>query len=236
MITLPASEHFGMERSSNQREAELSLVPEPRTDTAIAVVALVQVQRLAAERRASAEESLAVARAFEERVAEECNTVTTLSVASDAAHAAEREAEERVRLSRERLEELAMMRQSEQQWYDDLRHAEESARLEVAGACERLELARRTLADAIAARSANPVPAPGPRPLEDEAQAEYEDAVRLLDGSRACRERADAEVAQMRVRVELLSGTSGLDTDAVRRVVERRLADKLRNETKEGSA
>ena len=63
---------------------------------------------------------------------------------------------------------------------------------------------------------------------EREAQAEFNRVAETLNAARAKRIEADADVAALRARVELLAGTNGLDADALRRVVERRTADALR--------
>jgi hypothetical protein len=42
------------------------------------------------------------------------------------------------------------------------------------------------------------------------------------------RVKAEADLSEMRTRIELLSGTNGLSAEAIKRIVERRIADRLR--------
>jgi hypothetical protein len=236
MITQPAIEVLQMNRSSNQAGVEHLLVPGSNTNTEVAVAALTEVQELAAQRRASAEQSLAQARAFEERLADERNLIATLADAADAARAAEREAVEQLRVAREHLDGLEMMRRAELQIYADLRNAEAAAQAEVARVKECLAVAQEALESATAARNAHPIPSAEPSALEEDARADYDSATRFLDECRSARARADAEIVQMHLRIELLSGTTDLDADAVKRVVARRIADQLRKGAKEGPA
>src|ERR1019366_6427137 len=60
------------------------------------------------------------------------------------------------------------------------------------------------------------------------ARAEVDSGVRLLDERRDARIRAEAEVAQMQSGLELLSGRNGMNPDAIQRMLERRIADRLR--------
>jgi chromosome segregation ATPase len=63
------------------------------------------------------------------------------------------------------------------------------------------------------------------------AQAALNAALHALSDCRADRARADADVAEMHARLDALSKTNGLSTDAAKRVVERRLADERRRAT-----
>jgi chromosome segregation ATPase len=141
-------------------------------DVEAATVALVEAQRLAAEKRAIAENVLAEARAFEQQLAAESESVATMMSIVAVAQTAEAEA------------------------------------------AARLSGARDKLAALIAA--------------EADARAEVETAQTLLRERREARVAAETGVAQMRARIELLSGTNGLHPDALKRIVERRLADRLR--------
>jgi hypothetical protein len=199
--------------------------PKGDPETTVAVIALTEAQKLAAQRRASAEDELAQARAFEEHLAQEHNTIALLASAVEAARRAEREAGERVREKRENVEALLAKRESDARRAEELRCAEEAALAEVARAQEQLDLAQRGLKDARAARAR---PSEKAAPSDREVQADLEAALRRADECRDERARVEAEVAEMRARIELLSGTHGLSPDAVKRVVERRMADELR--------
>jgi multidrug efflux pump subunit AcrA (membrane-fusion protein) len=199
-----------MERSDNQSGA---------------AHALVEIQNLAAKRRADAEASLEEARSVE-RFAAEAAT----------AHLAQRDAAEQVRTAREHLEAIVAQRETEIGRYAELRDAEDAARTELERAQESLRFAKQTLQDATRARLAHPVPATEPGPHEAEACAGYEEAVRSFEQCRDARTRADAKLAELQVRLEPFSGTSGLNADAAKRVLERRITDTLRNGTTAGPA
>ena len=223
-----------MKGPNHREEAGFSLVSARSTDTEVAVVALTEVQKLAAERRAIAEDLLSQARDFEERLTHERSVIAALAAAADAAREGEREAAERVRRARGNLA-LVAMRNREAQRYEELRRTEEAAKAEIAAAEERLELAHRAFNAAIDARSAQePASAADASRDEAEAQADVDAALSLLDERRDARKRAEADVAEVRARIELLSGTNGLSAEAVKRIAERRIADALRHRTKHG--
>lgn len=68
-----------------------------------------------------------------------------------------------------------------------------------------------------------------------EARAEVSALLRTMDDRRDARVRAEAEVAGMRERIELISETNGLSAEAVQRIVERRIADRLRQRNRHGA-
>jgi hypothetical protein len=219
-----------MNGSKRPGEAALSFAPEGASDTEVAVVALTEIQRLAAERRAIAEDMLAQARVFEEQLANERNAIGALAATAEAAQAAEREAEQRVRQARDYLAAFVSDRASGAQRDAELSRAVDAANAEFAAAQVRLHLAHEAYEAALAARAAQQSAAAEVSAPEADAQAELDSALRSLDESRVARERANAAVAEMRSRIELLSGTNGLSADAVKRVIERRLADALRHQ------
>ena len=63
---------------------------------------------------------------------------------------------------------------------------------------------------------------------EQNARADAESAERILHERQAARAQADAQLAQLRGRIEMLSGTNGLSAEALKRIVERRIADMIR--------
>jgi phage shock protein A len=83
-----------------------------------------------------------------------------------------------------------------------------------AEATERLNKAREDHAALIAAEKA--------------ARAEVNASLQRVRECSDARVEAEANVAEMRARIELLSGTNGLSAEAVKRIVERRIADRLR--------
>jgi hypothetical protein len=206
--------------------------PESSTDTELAVAALTEAQQVAAQRRADAETLLAEARAIEQRVAEERNLLAGLAADAAAAHLAERDAAEKLRATRENFETVAAMRQTEIARYAELRAAEEAAATQVKRAEESLRIAQNVLEDATNARLAHPVPSTEPWPHEAEAGAGYDAAAISFEQCRDARARADANVAELQLRLGFLSGTNGLNAGAVQRMLERRMADELRNGTR----
>jgi hypothetical protein len=223
-----------MNGSKNQGDAALLLVSEPNANTAWAMATLTEIERIAAERRAVAEGVLAEARDFEEHLTNERRAITALASAADAAGAAETEAITLVRNAREKREAIVAMRANDVRRSDELGRAEEAAKAAVAAAQERLELAHHALETANEARSKQQLALDDASGLEAAAQAEIDAALRLLEERRAARTRADADVVEMRARMELLSGTNGLSPQAVQRVVERRVADMQRQDAKHG--
>jgi hypothetical protein len=205
------------------------VVPESGAGTELAVAALTEFQVLASKRRADAEALLAEARAVERRVAEERDLLAGLAAGAAAARLAERDADEQVRAARENFETIAAMRQAEIARYAELRAAEEAATADFERIQESLRIAQRRLDDAARARLAHPAPSTEPWPHEAEAGAGYDAAVIYFEQCRAARTRADADVAELQVRLGFLSGTNGLEAGAVKRVLERRMADELRN-------
>ncbi len=199
----------------------MHFVPESNTDPEVAVAALTEIQKLAAKRRAEAEALLAEACAVE-RLAADAAT----------AHAAERDAAEQAQRARENLEAITATRQAEIARYGELHAAENAAKAEFERAKESFRIANQRLEDATAARLAHPVPSTEPWSQESEARAGLEAAVQTFEQCRDARGRADAELADVQVRLELISGATGLVPDALKRVVERRMADTLRNGTK----
>jgi hypothetical protein len=184
---------------------------------------------LATKRRADAEALLAEARAVEQRVAEERDLLAGLAAGAAAARLAERDADEQVRAARENFETIVAMRQAEIARHAELRAVEEAATADFERIQESLRVAQRRLDDATRARLAHPVPSAEPWPHEAEAGAGYDAAVIYFEQCRDARTHADADVAELQVRLGFLSGTNGLDAGAVKRVLERRMADELRN-------
>ena len=129
-------------------------------DTAAAALTLAEMQKVAAERRAMAEELLAKARSFEEQITTENNAVA------------------------EATSTLAQVRERERQ------------------AAQELDLARKRVEEAQNAAS--------------EAAEE--------------RARAETALSGLRERLEALMASNGLSVDAVRRIIDRRIADQLRSE------
>jgi hypothetical protein len=85
-----------MKGPENFGGADVSRVPGSHTQTKVPALPLTEVQKLAAERRAAAEDLLAEAREFEQRVA-------ALAGVAEAAIAAEQDAAESLRRAREQL-------------------------------------------------------------------------------------------------------------------------------------
>jgi hypothetical protein len=223
-----------MNGSNHQGEAALLLSSEPNADAARALATLSEIERMAAERRSVAEGMLAEARDFQEQLSNERRALTALASAAEAARAAEAEAVAFVRTAREKREAILALRATDGRRREELNRAEEAAKAAVAAAEERLDLARRALATAIDARTAQQLALDDGSDLEAEAQAEIDAAAHLLEQRHLARTRADADVVEMRARMELLSGTRGLSPQAVQRVVERRVADMLRQDSKDG--
>lgn len=67
-------------------------------------------------------------------------------------------------------------------------------------------------------------------------EPEIEAAQRTWADSRDLRIRAEEDVASMQARIEVLSGPFGLRTEAVHRIIERRIADTVRQTTIHGDA
>ena len=67
-------------------------------------------------------------------------------------------------------------------------------------------------------------------------EPQIEAAQRTWADSRDVRIRAEEEVASMRAHIEVLSGPYGLRTEAVHRIIERRIADTVRQTTIHGDA
>jgi hypothetical protein len=219
-----------MSRSDNESGiSHVLVVPESSAGTELAVAALTEFQMLATKRRADAEALLAEARAVEQRVAEERDLLAGLAAGAAAARLAERDADEQVRAARENFETIVAMRQAEIARHAELRAVEEAATADFERIQESLRVAQRRLDDATRARLAHPVPSAEPWPHEAEAGAGYDAAVIYFEQCRDARTHADADVAELQVRLGFLSGTNGLDAGAVKRVLERRMADELRN-------
>jgi hypothetical protein len=216
-----------MNGSGYHEEAAASRVAVGETDNEVVAETLTEVQRLAAERRAIAEDILAQAREFENQLANEREVLTALVAAAEGARAGESEAEAALRRARKKHAASITTREGVAQRGSELRRAQDEATAAVAEAQERLEIARRTLDAAIEARS-NHEAAIDQNPVEVQTLAELNAALRALDERREARTHMEAEVAQMRARIELLSGTNGLSADAIKRVVERRIADRMR--------
>lgn len=156
----------------------VSVPPTRSTGTEAAVLILSEVEKLAAERRAIAEDVLSQARDFEQLLANERHSIATLVAAVDAAHADEREATTVAQVAQTKLREL-----------------------EVAATQARDEL--RTAQQVMAQR-------------------------------RDARLRAESDVTEIQARIEQLSGQNGLSADAIKRIVERRMADRIRERAGDG--
>ena len=157
----------------------IASVPSTRsTGTEAAVLILSEVEKLAAERRAIAEDVLSQACHFEELLANERQSIATLLAAVDAAHDEEREATRLTQVAQTKLREL-----------------------EAAATQAREEL-----------RAAQ------------QAMAQRRDA----------RLRAERDVTEIQGRIEQLSGQNGLSADAIKRIVERRMADRIRERAGDG--
>jgi hypothetical protein len=89
---------FGCDENSLNTVKQL---PMNDTNTSVAVIALTEVQKIAAERRALAEQILLEARDLEERLAKESLEIASLIAAAEAARTSERDAAERVRIAHE---------------------------------------------------------------------------------------------------------------------------------------
>jgi hypothetical protein len=63
---------------------------------------------------------------------------------------------------------------------------------------------------------------------EKEARAAVNASLQRLRECSDARVKAEADLSEMRTRIELLSGTNGLSAEAIKRIVERRIADRLR--------
>jgi chemotaxis protein MotB len=205
-------------------KADIPLPSERSTDAEEAMVALTEVERLAAERRAVVENLLAEVRGREENLANEHNAIAALAAAADAAYAGEREAAERARRTGEELAALMDVHEGAARRDEDLCRVADAAKAEIDAAQDRLQLACQALEAAMAARSAHQITLTNACSAEAEAQVQFDGALRFLDERRDARERAD-----VRARIELLSGTNSLSTEAAKRVVERRAADTLRH-------
>lgn len=70
---------------------------------------------------------------------------------------------------------------------------------------------------------------------EMQARGDVDAGQRLLDERRDARVRAEGEVAQVRRALDLLSGRNGMNPDAIQRMLERRIADRLRESAKHGA-
>lgn len=140
---------------------------------------LDNVQRFATEQRAIAEEVLAKARDFEEKVADERRAVDELASFAETARVAEQEA------------------------------------------AAALKAAREKLATAEAA--------------EKQARSEVDTGLRLLDERREARLREEAELARIQTGLEQLSSRNGMNSDAIQRMLERRIADRLRENATRGA-
>lgn len=145
-------------------------------DPGAVAVTLDNVQRFAAEQRAIAEEVLAKARDFEEKIADERRVV------------------------------------------DELVCLAETARLAEQDAAAALTAAREKLAAAEAA--------------EKEARSEVDTGLRLLDERRDARLHQEAELARIQAGLEQLSSRNGMNPEAIQRMLERRIADRLRENAK----
>jgi hypothetical protein len=141
-------------------------------DAESATLTLVEIQRLAAEKRAVAQAVLAEALEFENQLATEGASVAALVASVITAQADEAQATDILNASRESHAQL------------------------------------------IAA--------------EKEARATVNASLQRVRDCNDARVKAEASLTEMRTRIELLSGTNGLSADAVKRIVERRMADRLR--------
>lgn len=86
------------------RGPDRSLISDLRVETEVAVTTLADMVELAAKQRESAEDVLARARAFEEQVAAEKQTIASLITAAETAHEAEREAQAEFDAAAEKLD------------------------------------------------------------------------------------------------------------------------------------
>jgi hypothetical protein len=69
---------------------------------------------------------------------------------------------------------------------------------------------------------------------EKQARGEVANRQRVVDERRDARLRVESELARIRIGFQQLSGRDGLNPDAVQRMLERRIADRLRENAKRG--
>jgi hypothetical protein len=213
---------FHMNGPEHKGENGVSLVPERDTATQVPPMPLTKVQKFAAEQRAAAEALLAEARDFEQRVSE-------LATLADAAIAGEREATERSRRAREQLAAAKARRERETQRDNELQRAEEAAAAEVTAARERLASAQAGYEIAVNARSAQTAATEEANTAEAGARAEMDVAAQELRKVQEARTQADAQLHALRGPIEADVRANTLSPEAVRRAMERRVADALRH-------
>ena len=221
--------------SNHQGDADFLFAPERGSRNEEAVLALTKAQKLAASRLAIAQGVLEQAHDLEVQLSNERNAIAGFLAAADAAHAGEREAAARIQRSREQLESLLAAHADEVRKHEDLRRAEDRARVELAAAEERLALARQALEAATSACAEHQPDAASADGPEAETRSDLERGLQSLEEFRRARIEANASIEEICARLELLSGSGGLSAEAVIRVVERRTADMLRHEAKYGT-
>jgi chromosome segregation ATPase len=221
-----------MNASNYQGDAEFAFTPESGTRNEEAVLALTKAQKLAASRLAIAQDVLDQARDFEAQLSTERSTIAGLLAAADAAQTGEREAAARIQHSRGKLESLTASRAETVRKHEKLRRAEDAAREALAAAEKRVILTRLAL-DAAAHACAEYQPEiAGVDDAERQTRSDLESALQSLEEFRRKRIEANASVEEFCARIERLSGSGGLSTEAIIRVVERRTADMLRHEAR----
>jgi len=69
---------------------------------------------------------------------------------------------------------------------------------------------------------------------EKQARSEVESRQRVVDERRDARLGVESELARIRISFQQLSGRDGLNPDAIQRMLERRIADRVRENAKRG--
>jgi chromosome segregation ATPase len=220
--------------SNHQGDADFLFAPERGTLNEEAVLALSKAQQLAASRLAIAQSVLEQAHDLEAQLVIERTAIAGFLAAADAAQTGEREAATRVQRSREQLEALVAARADETRKQDELRRAEDAARVELAAAQDRLMLARQALQAAVDANAKYQPEVTSANETEAQMRSELENSTQSLEKFRRARIEANASVEEICKRLELVSG-GDLSAEAAIRVVERRAADLLRHKAKFGT-
>jgi hypothetical protein len=203
-------------------ENGVSHASERDTATQESAIPLTKVQKFAADQRAAAEALLAEARDFERCVSE-------LAALADATIAGEREATQRLRRAQEQLAAATTRRERETLRDNESRRAEEAAAAEVAAARERLASAQAGYEIAVNARSAQTAATEEAGTAESGAHAEMESAAQELRKTQEARAQADAQLHALRGPIEADVEANALSPQALRRAMERRVADALRH-------
>jgi|GEM_PF-6653930 hypothetical protein len=139
--------------------------PDVSVDADVTAVAIAEIEKLAAEQRAKAEEMLAKARSFEEQIAGERDAVAHATASVETTRTREREAAILVDVARARLAE---------------------------------------------------------------AQRALQESTEELAANQSDRIRAEATLGEIRAHVEAVVASSGLGAESIRRIIDRRVSDRLR--------